>query len=167
MRRKEEGGERWRSWSIGRKIFEIPGEPRDDSISQRPLNGPLWTMRHHRPRSFSVFEGRTFFVGGRLCRLRHLHRTPSTTKKRLGLFDFSYLVPDQSMVLTNHCVNVVDYFALLTSMPLSSLFQLGRSPYLLGQARIGAASYREKLGGPIQIGSYRLKISCFQLIWLI
>lgn len=27
--------------SIGRKIFEIPGEPRDDSISQRPLNGPL------------------------------------------------------------------------------------------------------------------------------
>jgi len=31
------------------------------------------------------------------------------------------------------------------------------------QARIGAASYREKLGGPIQIRSYRLKISCFQL----
>lgn len=25
---------------IGRKISEIPGEPRDDSISRRPLNGP-------------------------------------------------------------------------------------------------------------------------------
>lgn len=25
--------------NIGRKISEIPGEPRDDSISQRPLNG--------------------------------------------------------------------------------------------------------------------------------
>lgn len=66
--------------SIGRKIFEIPGEPRDDSISQRPLNGPLWTMRHRRPRSFSVFEGRTFFAGGRLCRLRYLSIEPTTKK---------------------------------------------------------------------------------------
>lgn len=43
-RREGRGGEGEvvrRSSSIGRKIFEIPGEPRDDSISQRPLNGPL------------------------------------------------------------------------------------------------------------------------------
>lgn len=74
--------------SIGRKIFEIPGEPRDDSISQRPLNGPLWTMRHRRPRSFSVFEGRTFFAGGRLCRLRYLFIEPTTKKSSLFIWLF-------------------------------------------------------------------------------
>jgi len=92
MDEEAERVEGWRSWSIERKIFEIPGEPRDDSISQRPLNGPLWTMRHHRSRSFSVFEGRTFFAGGRLCQLRHPHRRRPTMSLQRGatsLFDFS------------------------------------------------------------------------------